>query len=448
MGVESPVLPFSFLKDTIMYRLQDIQEALQNVVGWEADYRANLTQGNTESESGMYFQQAHPLLTLNNIRAIMPDDWDTQYPSWKQDKIYNEGDKVRDGGKVYVATRTHVNYKPSMYPDYWAEYDTINDYLPLLVRRGVSKMVQTFVQQKQLQRESKDLLEHRTFFDGAGRLSATIMGTHKVVGFEIVPLRSFGVTTKVERIGLQMTGATGMVTMFLFHSSQYEPIGVYELNFTKENGGFQWFNIDNCYLPYRGDNTNDGGAWYLCYYQDSLPLGMEAIQMTKDWSKEPCTTCGIRDLRAWRELTKHIQISPFCANVSEGWGDNPMLWDIAQNIYTSTTNYGLNCEVTIGCDLTDFIVSQRQIFATCLQRQVAFDALRTLALNPDVRVNRNQSNAERQDILYELDGNTQGRRGGLGYDLEKAYDALRIDTKGMDRVCLACNNYGVQYTTC
>ena len=116
-------------------------------------------------------------------------------------------------------------------------------------------------------------------------------------------------------------------------------------------------------------------------------------------------------------------------------------------MYTNTLNYGLNCEITVGCDLTDFIIEQRSIFQTVIQRQVAAIALRTLAMNPNVRVNRNQSNASKMDILYELDGNVEGRPGGLGYDLKKAYEALRLDTQGIDRICLSCNNHGVKYRT-
>lgn len=84
--------------------------------------------------------------------------------------------------------------------------------------------------------------------------------------------------------------------------------------------------------------------------------------------------------------------------------------DIEMLKYTNTQNYGLNVEISVGCDLTDFIVSQRQLFANVLQLQVAYNALRTMAMNPDVRVNRNQSNVSRMDILYELDGNTGAER--------------------------------------
>ena len=134
-------------------------------------------------------------------------------------------------------------------------------------------------------------------------------------------------------------------------------------------------------------------------------------------------------------------------NAPETFAEYPELWDIAYTMYTNTQNYGLNCEITVGCDLTDFIVEQRAIFQTVIQRQVAAIALRTLAMNPNVRVNRNQSNASKMEILYELDGNVEGRPGGLGYDLKKAFEALRLDTQGIDRICLSCNNRGVKYRT-
>lgn len=103
----------------------------------------------------------------------------------------------------------------------------------------------------------------------------------------------------------------------------------------------------------------------------------------------------------------------------------------------------MNLQFSIGCDLTDTIVEQRGIFADVIQKQVASDMLRTIALNPNVRVNRNQANVGRDNILYELDGNGMGVK-GLNGDLERAYKALSIDTKGLDKVCLGCHTGGVR----
>jgi hypothetical protein len=439
-----------------MIRINEICEALKNVCGWEQSYDpAKAIDDNlTQTESGLYFQGAHPLLTLDNMEAIMPDDWGIQYPvwdaltQWKQNKVVQYGNDTNGNKLFWKAKADNVGEEPTEDSLFWSKYNILSDFLERMTRNGIATAIQTFTQIKQLDKETRNLLERKTFFDGAGRIRATLQNNHKLVGFEIVPVRAMGVTAKIEKIGLQMTGGTGVVRMYLFHSSQIDPIKTFDLNFTVTNGGFQWFPLNDCYLPYISDKNNAGGAWFLCYNQDELPAGMEAINVSKDWSREPCGTCNMGSVEVWRELTKYLQVTPFMYNAPETFAEYPELWDIAYTMYTRTQNYGLNCEITIGCDLTDFIISQRQIFQTVIQRQVAAIALRTLAMNPNVRVNRNQSNATRMDILYELDGNTSGvRPGGLGYDLKKSYEALQIDTQGLDRICLACNNRGVRYRT-
>lgn len=432
-----------------MIRIPDIVTALQPLVGWRQSYNpaeaidAELLQ----SESGLFFQDAHPLMTLNNVAAIMPDDFIFQYPAWDKDSEFSAGVKVRYENKVYISLVENTNKQPDTNADTWKAYNYLSDYLTQQTQSGIAQTVQTFLQIKGLLRETKDLLERRTFFDGAGRLTNLQQNQGKLVGFEINPVRSMGVTAKIERIGLQMTGATGTVRVYLFHSSQVNPIKVADLNFTKENGGFQWFTMPDWYMPYISEGNNSGGSWYLVYNQNDLPQGMQAVTATKDWSREPCMTCNPGSVAGWRELTKYLLISPFKTRAYETFKEYPELWDIEDNIYTNTCNYGLNVEVTVGCDLTDFIIEQRQMFATVLQRQVAANLLRTMAMNPDVRTNRNQSNVSMQGILYELDGNPQGRETGIGYELRKGYDALDLNTRDIDRICMTCRPVGVRYRT-
>lgn len=438
-----------------MYRIKEIQNALLHVCGWEQSYNPKeaIDSDLTRSESGLMFQGAHPLLTLDTMRAIMPDDWGYQYPEWNSRETYSAGTIVRydlngnDDELYWESIRdNNTNEIPGESVLFWKPYNILSDFLERVTRNGIATAIQTFTQIKQLDKETRNLLERRTFFDGAGRIRATLQNTHKLVGFEIVPVRALGVTAKIEKIGLQMTGGTGIVKMYLFHSSQIDPIKTFDLDFQVKNGGFQWFTLEDCFLPYISKDNNSGGSWFLCYNQDELPQGMEAINVSKDWSREPCGTCNIGSVEVWRELTKYLQVTPFMYNAPETFAEYPELWDIAYTMYTNTQNYGLNCEITVGCDLTDFIISQRQIFQDVIQKQVAVIALRALAMNPNVRVNRYQSNATRTDILYELDGNTSGvRPGGLGYQLKKAYEALKLDTQGLDRVCLSCNNRGVRY---
>lgn len=428
-----------------MIRLNEIETALMNVVGWEQSYdpAKAIDTDLTVSESGLTFQGAHPLVTLDNMAAIMPDDWGFQYPQWVSGTMYPEGAVVSHSGEYWQALRT-TDTEP-VEGDSWKKYNILSDFLRRLTRNAVHTAVQTFLQNKELARETRSLVERRTFFDGAARLKATIDNSHRIVGLEIVPVRALGVTAKIERIGLQMVGGTGAVNIYLFHSSQNEPIKTATLNYTNTSGGFQWFTLDDFYLPYLGPDTDAGGAWFLCYAQDELPAGMEALNVSKDWSAEPCQTCLGGSIEGWKQLTKYLQVSPFAVREPDGWDGE--MFDIGRLAYTNTRNYGINAEITIGCDLTDFIIEQRGIFATVLQKQVAVSALRTLAMNPDVRVNRHQVNATRDSILYEVDGNPQGRVSGLAYELSQAYKALAIDTQRLDRICLCENNHGVRYRT-
>lgn len=450
-----------------MYQLDTIIEALKGVVGWDSEGYA-LPASVQESESGLTFQMAHPLVTIPNIDAIMrerdnllnddyllhyPNGGDPAFPEWQESGAYKAGDKVALRGVYYIANKeasagTNPAEDIADGGKTWKVYSTMGDYLAKLTRTGITQVVQRFLAEKKIRNESKALLEHRTFFDGAGRLSATLQKHGRVVGYEITPVRGAGVAMWLNRVGLQFrTDRPFDLPIYLFHSSKAEAVQKIVVRYDKVNGTFQWADYGDTYCPYTSDEVNAGGSWYLCYWEGDLPITAEAINMTKDWSREPCSTCGISNLRAWRELTKYVQISPFYAPVDNQWGEHPQLWDIEQNIYTCTTNYGLNVELTIGCDITPFIVRQRSIFADVIEKQVAYNLLRTMSMNPDVRVNRNQNNVGRMDVLYELDGDTRGRRGGLGAELDKAYAALEIDTQGMDRICLTCNNYGVRYTT-
>lgn len=446
-----------------MYRLDYIKGALSNLVGWEQDYDPSkaIDESLTQSESGVYFQGAHPLLTLSNLRAVIPDDWVKRYPLFVSGETYSEGNKVRlADGTVWVAEYDSPAGEPG--GEGWAAYDPLSDYLRKLTDDGIAKTIQTFISRKMNALETRNILERRTLFNGAGRFADVIQGTGRVVGFEITPLRAEGITIRLERIGLQMRGGSGKVTVYLFHSSRREPVRQWTLDFSDANGSFRWLSFGRAFqsaqpggasttydiadgnAEYLSDEHNAGGSWYLVYSQSELPKWMDAINFSRDWSREPCATCNRGDPQEWRLMTQFMNVAPFMVTAPDFDSDH-LLWDPADMVYMPTTNFGINFQYTIGCDVSDFIVQQRLSFADVLQKQVAYTALKTMYLNPEVRVNRRQLNVGENALLTELDGEPGKRPTGLGYELERAYKAVEIDTKGIDRACLTCHNGGVRY---
>lgn len=416
-----------------MYRLRDIINSFSSLVGWKD------TDTLSRSDSGLYFQEAHPLLTLRAMRGIMPSNLIHRYDDYSEGTIYAKGDKVKSGTKCYMSI-IDDNVSPLSSSD-WKEYDLLEDYLGVLTESGIKKVLSRFIGEKVKGLETRNIVDRRTLFDGAGRKEGKNKNNGRLVGFEFNPIRSNGVTTILNKVGLQFIGNVGEVTLYLFHSSKAEPIATKVVNYTSERGSFMWFDLEEWVMPYVSESTNAGGSWYVVYDEASLPDYMQSINFGRDWSREPCGTCNKGDAQLYRLMMKYLTISPFYVAM-DNW--DGMLWDIEDNVYTYGNNYGMNFMITMACDVTDSILTEKFNFATAIQLQVATDALRSLALNPEVAVNRVQYNADRDNILFELSGNGQGIK-GLNGELDRAFKVLEIDTKGLDPICMGCHNKGVRY---
>lgn len=424
-----------------MIRIADIQDKLLHLVGWKQNYdlsNITLSDNLTQTESGMYFQQIHPLLTLDNLQSIAPDFQNYNWQVYDTNKAYKSGEVVRIEDSLYKALQ-NVPIKTSISDtDYWVETNPFSEWLEDKTKASIVKLVNKFINMKLADKASKSLIENKTLFDGTGRLTNKIENRNRLVGFEIDTVRSKGVTVKIDKIGLQMT-EPGSYTLYIFHSSNPEPIYTLTFEKTKANS-LEWFKPkDDILLPYESVNTDAGGSWYLVYKQSELPENAQAIYKDRDWSTGPCKACSRSEFLAYQAWSKYIEVHPFYISEDEEFDPEAMN-------FTYDKNYGINLEVSVYCDLTDFIIKQRAMFQDVLSKQVAIDFLREFAYNPNVRTNRHSINASKLDILAELDGDSSSmRQSGLSYELDIALKALSISTQGLDRICLPCVNNGIKY---
>ena len=347
-----------------------------------------------------------------------------------------------DRGEDIPDINTGTAYIAPDNSEYWEETNPFSEWLENKTKASIQKAISRYAVEKNAGKTYTTLCENRTLFEGTGRLVDTVKNRQNLVGFEIVPVRAKGVTTKINRIGLQFT-KPGTYKLYLMHSSRAEPIQTIELE--KTNTSFEWFTLTDVYLPYQSENNDAGGSWYLVYRQSELPEGSQAIRKDRDWSKGPCKACTRREYLSWMAWSKYIEVHPFYISeelVEEG----PTLWDVENNTYTYDNNYGINLDVTVACDITDFIVEQRMMFQDVIAKQLAVDMLKEFAYNANVRTKRHSINASRIDILYELDGDSSSmKQSGLSYQLDMAYKAIKLSTSGISRICLPCGNGGIKY---
>lgn len=424
-----------------MIRIADIQDKMLHLVGWKQSYDLSdnmLSSNLTQTESGMYFQQIHPLLTLDNLRSIAPDFQNYNWQVHDANKAYKSGEVVRVDDSLYKALQDVPAETDILDSEYWTETNPFSEWLEEKTKASIVKLVNKFINMKLADKATKSLIENKILFDGTGRLTNKIENRNRLVGFEIDTVRSKGVTVKIDKIGLQMT-KPGSYTIYIFHSSNPEPIYTLTFEKTKANS-LEWFKPkEDILLPYESANTDAGGSWYLVYKQSELPENAQAIYKDRDWSTGPCKACSRSEFLAYQAWSRYIEVHPFY--ISEDEEFDPEIMN-----FTYDKNYGINLEVSAYCDLTDFIIKQRAMFQDVLSKQVAIDFLREFAYNPNVRTNRHSINASKLDILVELDGDSNSmRQSGLSYELDIALKALSISTQGLDRVCLPCVNNGIKY---
>lgn len=434
-----------------MIRIKDLNEQLLHLVGWQQSYdtsEVKLSDNLTQSESGMYFQQVHPLLTLPNLMSIAPDFKNTNFPEHDANSSYKEGVVVTLEDKYYKSIKDVPANTEITNDEYWIETNLFSEWLEDKTKASIIKLINKFINMKLADKASKSLIENKTLFDGTGRLTNLATNRNRFVGFEVDTVRSKGVTVKINKIGLQFT-RPGKYKVYILHSSCDTPVYSFEFEKLKSNS-IEWFKPkEDILLPYESQEIDAGGSWYIGYLQSDLPENSQAINRDRDWSTQPCKGCSRQEFLAWQAWSKYIEIHPFYVDENQLLGeDEQMYFDPEIMNFTYDANYGINLDVSVYCDLTDFIIKQKQLFQDVIAKQVAVDFLREFAYNPNVRTNRRSINASRTDILYELDGDSSSmKHSGLNYELDLALKALNFSTQGLDRVCLPCVNHGLKYRT-
>lgn len=426
-----------------MYRASAILESWRGLIGWRQNYDPNgkqLEDEMVESASNMFYQDEHPMLTLQNLESIMPDYSLVNYPAWDIATNYKADEVVKNAGVNYKAKRDNVGLIPGdNLEDDWKVFNPFSEWLKQKTDAGIIDTIIQFLEKKELNKTAKTIIERKSLFDGIGKIDDTIPNKDRRAGFEIVASRSMGLTVRLDRIGLQRTTA-GDVTIQLHHSSKETPLKTLILSFTKPNS-IHWFDL-GWDLPYISDDTDGGGAYYVTYKQTGTS-GL-AIKKEKEWNEAPCEGCVSKtELNTWKAYSSFVEFHPF--TVPEIDGEN--LWDIDDNRYEYSSNQGLNFQISLYCDYTDFFTEQRDLFKSVLRKRVAINLLRELAYNTNSRINQSESTVTRQQLLYEIDGDTRGRKTGINHDYIQSMDAISLNTEGLNRLCLPCKSNGVRYRT-
>lgn len=408
-----------------MYDVSQIKAGLIGLVGWRqnVDSSGQQLSSLTLSSSGLYFNDEHPMLTLDNLISIAPDFSRLTYTAWNSGTTYAIGDKVSLSGTNYIAIAASTNQTPPN-ATYWISL--FEKWLKEKTEAGIIKGLNAWMDEKFEDRTARNLLSNSVEFAATGLIGELDANSGQVVGREILPVISRNLSIKINRIGLQFD-TNQDITVYLFNSRQPAYVQTQTITYTGD-GGLEWYTLST---PW----TLDGeGAYYLVY--DQSDITGQSINGVHEYHFQTYGRYG----RTSFSMGKYFRSTSFSVG-----GDVSGLWDISSNSYTLETNYGLNLDMSVECDYTSLFLEQKNQFKTVIAKSVAMLLLREMAYNPNVNVNRNQANVTREQLLYEIDGDSQGRKGGMQKQLDEAIDGAKMDTTGMDKVCLPCKRWASKW---
>lgn len=232
-----------------MYNHSQIRTGFYGLVGFKNGLRTEyqiINAANQATSSGMFFQDFHSLISVENLKNIAPADLsDADLNTWLADLIKGSAVKV------------------------------------------VNSVMQRFKDSTKTVFENLRLYEHASVFDTLYQVSGDAF-----VGYEVELCHSNNITVVLEAIGLMFNG-TDTFNIQIFHSSKQDPI--YTIEVTPETNIEVWEAQTATELNFLTD-TYVGGKFYIGYLQQDL-TGIQPVN--REW-----------DMANVRQYAKLFSIEP------------------------------------------------------------------------------------------------------------------------------------------
>lgn len=287
-----------------------------------------------------------------------------------------------------------------------------NNWLKTITKQGIRQALSNWWTKKVSNNTAKTLIAHREAFWYNGPVIYGTPTSGRRLGMYVKPYQ--GLTSmlhfKIEYIGIALSQPQDVTINFLM-DGEVNP-ETREVSYTG-NGEEQWIKIDQITIKSYGKK-----GFFVYYVSDNIVGNVIT-------NRGSCNC---------RMSSKYIGIH------GHNGPDSIPSTEFGMRPYVTRENYGLNIKLEGYCDYTSFVKSQKQALAPLISLQVADYMLRHMAANPHGRLNRHEGQADPDRILFQVDGDPQGRKTGVAVELEDAYEASSFSRAGIDKYCLPCND--------
>jgi hypothetical protein len=390
-----------------------------------------------QSSSNLYVGSGmHPLLSYENILSCAQDFGKIGIKDWSATVNYQRDAVVKVGTTYYRALAATFNQVPASTPTAWKATTLLSAYLRKIYTNSSTKMLHALFSKKKLNEASKQLLGNVILFEGHGNINKRIEKSGRFVGLRLT-LKHPDTIGILSKIGLQLDTAQSDVEVYLYHTSSNTPIHVWTLNQTN-SVKFQWHDVTQKILAFVDDEVNAGGHYYLGYYE--TVLAGQAIAKEVKWDGSGCSHCteAVANRALYDKWGKFLDVQPFYVNAQPAPDG---LWDEDQELYVDDTNFGLNFQMAVQCDVTRIMLAHSNALADVMAKQLTVDLLTELMYS--MRDNQLKQKVAAMAAVA-LDNQENGQMGAVKI-LQKSIEAVDFDLSNLSPVCNPCNDGNSAY---
>jgi hypothetical protein len=376
----------------MLFNASTLKTGFANLVGFRPSVNPSIDVSGLEtSTSGLFFQDAHPLVTLENIYAHRPRFDMFNYPDGSGDITASEGDVVKIGSLYYELDRDYSSETPSVGD--LTQVNLFERWLGSIVEGAVTETISEWSSQSRIFKQSKTILAdiNEKMTDHEKPIDADINGRYAVM--QIFPSNYIGELVTLNRVRVCVS------------ATQVLPINILEngvntvVTQSVEGGIPTWVDINReiteTTLIYIDTNAI-AGTLQNPYPNEIIPRRSHLLKFFTD---------DLDDIKTSGE----------------------------------SFSFGLDAHYTRSCDLTDFLIRNKGVFAQAVYYRGAIKLLKYMAMNPSAEVTRENLNIDYRAIIYEIDGDARGyREVGLGKAYRDAMESIVLDTSGISKKCLNC----------
>lgn len=420
-----------------MFNFNSIQTAFKGLVGIRQTDNPDFP----ELSSNLLYDGSnllvhHPLLNIENIDMSARNYAFYQYNAWNIATAYTTGQRIRyTDDKVYEALQDNTGQQPDTSPNDWVEINLLSLYLEDTYDNAVNETVNMVFQHKKLNRQTKTLLQNQKLTTGSGSLTDYITNEGDLVGMEIKLLHRENIKAVINKIGFQVSQANPTMTFYLYHSSQLEPIQTITVDHQKAVS-FGWNEVD-LELNFNSLDHDVGGVFYLMYDQNEI--AGSAIKKKQNWHLAPCRYCNRSDVDYFNVYSKYLYLRTVRVKAANRNATNDQyLWDLKLTEYVPDNNFGLNLEWTMKCDITQFIIDQKDVFSFAVRDMWIKKLLEELS-------NSTRQNVIKENVALQARAELQAKSvGGMGFadKVDKQLKEVDFEISNLDATCMPCNTKG------